>query len=69
MDGIVSNGEKRYRKALVEEEHRIVDGLTARMNEEKDPRRRAEIKKSIKDVQREFREKRKNIKWSLFGKS
>jgi DNA-binding transcriptional regulator GbsR (MarR family) len=68
MDGIVSDGEKRYRKALIEEEHRILEELTAKMKAEKDPILQSELKEKIKQVKREYKEKLKIIKWSLFGK-
>ena len=66
MNGIVSDGEERYRKTLIEEEQRILEELTLKMHSEKDPVVQSELRQQIEAVKREYKEKRKNIKRNLF---
>ena len=68
MSGIINNGIKNYRRALDEEERELLHKLRVKMNEEKNPVELADLEKKVDELQREYREKRKNTRWSLFSK-
>jgi hypothetical protein len=66
MNGIVNDGENRYREALIEEERRILEELDSKILAEKDPVMHSELRQRIEDVKGEYKEKRKNVKRNLF---